>query len=52
MYIRDYINKFSRKHIIPEPEVKNFMINNQKSHAKDKLGFWNQSKLICKGLLS
>lgn len=31
---------------------KNFMINNQKSHAKDKRGFWNQSKLICKGLLS
>ena len=31
---------------------KNFMINNQKSHAKDKRGFWNQSQLIYKGLLS
>lgn len=31
---------------------KNFMINNQKSHAKDKRGFWNQSRLIYKGLLS
>lgn len=31
---------------------KNFMINNQKTHAKDKRGFWNQSQLIYKGLLS
>lgn len=28
MYIRDYINKYRRKHNIPEPEEKKFMINN------------------------
>lgn len=31
---------------------KEFMLNNKKSHAKDRHGFWNQSRLVCKGLLS